>query len=134
MVLTNHHDKAIEQFYTQDATMQENQETPRQGRDNLVEREKAVLARASKVESEIRGPVFQNGNHVVIRWRFRFEWPDQTITEMEELAYQRWDGEQIAEEQFFYDPAQRVTTRPMPHRLLDRLPGHDETPESSRPL
>jgi hypothetical protein len=25
---------------------------------------------------------------------------------MEELAYQRWVGERIAEEQFFYDPAQ----------------------------
>ena len=27
---------------------------------------------------------------------------------MEELAYQRWEGERIAEEQFFYDPAQLV--------------------------
>jgi hypothetical protein len=27
---------------------------------------------------------------------------------MEELAYQRWEGERIAEEKFFYDPAQRV--------------------------
>lgn len=27
---------------------------------------------------------------------------------MEELAYQRWEGEQIVEEQFFYDPAQMV--------------------------
>jgi hypothetical protein len=27
---------------------------------------------------------------------------------MEELAYQRWEGECIAEETFFYDPAQRI--------------------------
>ena len=27
---------------------------------------------------------------------------------MEELACQRWEGERIAEETFFYDPAQRV--------------------------
>jgi hypothetical protein len=25
---------------------------------------------------------------------------------MEELAYQRWEGDRIAEETFFYDPAQ----------------------------
>jgi hypothetical protein len=31
---------------------------------------------------------------------------------MEELAYQRWDGERIAQEQFFYDPAQFVPTLP----------------------
>jgi hypothetical protein len=30
---------------------------------------------------------------------------------MEELAYQRWEGERIVEEQFFYDPAQRVPTK-----------------------
>lgn len=41
-------------------------------------------------------------------WLFRFEWLDGTVTEMEELAYQRWEGERIAEETFFYDPAQRV--------------------------
>jgi hypothetical protein len=27
---------------------------------------------------------------------------------MEELAYQRWEGERIAEERFFYDPAQLI--------------------------
>ena len=46
------------------------------------------------------------GSEPVVRWIFRFEWSDGTMTEMEELAYQRWDGERIAEEQFFYDPAQ----------------------------
>jgi hypothetical protein len=43
---------------------------------------------------------------------FRFEWQDGTVTLMEELAYQRWQGERIAQEQFFYDPAQRVPKRP----------------------
>jgi hypothetical protein len=46
------------------------------------------------------------------RWVFRFESQDGTVTEMVELAYQRWQGEQIAQEQFFYDPAQRVPKRP----------------------
>ncbi len=50
--------------------------------------------------------------HVVIRWIFRFEWLDGSVTRMEELAWQRWEGERIAEEQFFYDPAQRVPVRP----------------------
>jgi len=37
------------------------------------------------------------------------EWLDGTVTQMEELAYQRREGERIAEEQFFYDPAQMQT-------------------------
>jgi hypothetical protein len=67
-----------------------------------------AVARARSVRSECVRPVFVSGDRVVIRWRFRFEWRDGTVTEMEELAYQRWDGERIAEETFFYDPAQRV--------------------------
>ena len=42
---------------------------------------------------------------------FRFEWLDGSTTQMEELAWQRWDGERIAQEQFFYDPAQ-LAARP----------------------
>ena len=41
----------------------------------------------------------------------RFEWLDGTVTRMEELAYQRLEGERIAEETFFYDPAQLVPKR-----------------------
>ena len=31
-------------------------------------------------------PVFVHGDHVVIRWIFRFEWIDGTVKRMEELA------------------------------------------------
>ena len=71
-----------------------------------------VLARARSLTSKSIGPVFVHGNHVVIRWQFRFEWTDGTVTEMEELAYQLWEGERIAEETFFYDPAQRLPKTP----------------------
>ena len=66
------------------------------------------MSRAKSVSSQCVRPVFVNGDRVVIRWIFQFEWLDGTITRMEELAYQRWEGERIAEETFFYDPAQRV--------------------------
>jgi hypothetical protein len=53
-------------------------------------------------------PFFLSDDKVVIRWTFIFKWLDGTITHMEELAYQRWVGDRIVEEQFFYDPAQTV--------------------------
>ena len=104
----NAHAEAIEEFYHVDASMRENQAPPRVGRDVLVANERRVLARAKSVESKCIRPVIVNGNHVVIRWTFHFEWLDGTTTFMEELAYQRWEDERIAEETFFYDPAQRV--------------------------
>ena len=108
----NAHAEVIEVFYTADSSMQENQSAPRVGRDAHVASEHRVFARARSVTSECVRPVFVSGDRVVIRWRFRFDWLDGTVTEMEELAYRRWEGEQVAEETFFYDPAQRVPRRP----------------------
>lgn len=107
-VESNKHDEAIEAFYTADASMQENQSPPRVGRDLLVTNEKLVLRRAKSLTSKCVRPVFINGDYVVIRWVFHFDWKDGTTTDMEELAYQHWEGEKIKEEQFFYDPAQRM--------------------------
>jgi hypothetical protein len=102
----NAHAEAVEEFYTPDATMRENMKAPRVGRDNLVANERKVLARARSVRSTCVRPVFVNGSLTVVRWVFEFDWLDGRKTRMEELAYQRWEGERIAEEQFFYDPAQ----------------------------
>jgi len=112
LVEANAHVEAVEQFYTESASMQENQSPPRVGRDAHVANERRVLARATALASTCVRPVFVSGDNVVIRWIFRFEWPDGTVTRIEELAYQRWEGERIAEEQFFYDPAQRVPQLP----------------------
>jgi len=104
----NAHVEAVEEFYTAESSMQENQLPPRVGRDAHVANERKVMSRAKSVMSQCVRPVFVHGEQVVIRWIFQFEWLDGTITRMDELAYQRWQGERIAEEQFFYDPAQRV--------------------------
>jgi hypothetical protein len=108
----NAHAEAIAEFYTPGASMQENQSTPRVGRDSHIANEHQVFSRVKNLVSTCVRPVFVNGDRVVIRWIFHFEWVDGTVTHMEELAYQRWEGERIAEEQFFYDPAQRVPKKP----------------------
>ncbi|MEO8310442.1 MAG: nuclear transport factor 2 family protein [Caldimonas sp.] len=102
------HAEAIAEFYVEHGQMRENLGAPRVGRANLVAHEQGVMRRARSVESVCVRPVLVDGPIVVIRWIFHFEWHDGKVTDMEELAYQRWDGEQIAEEQFFYDPAQLV--------------------------
>lgn len=105
-VESNSHAEAIEEFYAEDASMQENHSPPRRGRDTLVNNERQVLSRARSVASRCVRPVLVNGDIVVLRWVFDFKWLDGSRTHMEELAYQRWSGERIVEEQFFYDPVQ----------------------------
>ena len=106
MVESNEHDKAIEKFYTIDAYMQENQSEPRVGRDNLVANEKNTLQKVKSLVSKCIRPYFMNGDQVVIRWYFRFEWKNGSISEIEEIAYQNWEEELIKSEKFFYDPKQ----------------------------
>ena len=107
----NGHVEAIQEFYTENASMRENQAAPRVGREVLVANERQVLSRAESVQSTCVRPVFVRGDLVVIRWIFQFKWKNGSSTRMEELAYQRWEGERVAEEQFFYDPSQFT---PMP--------------------
>ena len=105
-VESNAHVEAILEFYVEGASMRENMKLPRVGRATLAERERQTLEKARSVRSTCVRPVLLAGDIVVVRWIFEFEWKDGKSTRMEELAYQRWEGERIAEEKFFYDPAQ----------------------------
>ena len=103
----NAHAEAIEEFYAEHGAIRENQSLPRVGRAALVDGERRTLARVRSMQSTCVRPVLVSDDTVVLRWIFEFNWLDGTTTRMEELAYQRWEEEKIAEEQFFYDPAQR---------------------------
>ena len=111
-VESNAHVEAIEEFYTEGASMRENFSPPREGRARLMENERRVLSKARTVESRCVRPVLVNGDTVVVRWIFEFVGKDGSRRRIEELAWQRWEGERIAEEQFFYDPAQLARKAP----------------------
>ncbi len=102
--------EAIEDFYTEDASMQENGAAPRIGRALLAENEKNVMARFAQIKAERLGPALIEGDQVAGRWRFTFVTRSGAETTLEEIAWQRWEGEKVAEEMFFYDPAQ-ITPR-----------------------
>jgi hypothetical protein len=107
-VESNAHVEAVEEFYTENSSVRENQGTTRVGRDAHVANEHRFLARLKSLTSKCVRPIFVSGDFVVIRWNFNFELHDGTFVTMDELTYQRWEGERIADETFFFDPAQRV--------------------------
>src|SRR5258705_12448816 len=92
-VESNAHAEAIEEFYTPDASMQENDLAPRAGRDALVANERRVLDRMASVTSRCVRPYFIDGDHAVIRWGFEFETKDGKNVRIEELPCQPWKGE-----------------------------------------
>jgi hypothetical protein len=107
-VESNAHIEAVEEFYTENSSVRENQAAPRIGRDLHVANERRFLSRLKSLTSKCVRPILVNGDFVVIRWNFTFELHDGSQVAMDELTYQRWDGERIAEETFFFDPAQRA--------------------------
>jgi hypothetical protein len=105
-VLSGDHAGAIRDWYTPDASMQENQSPTRHGRDALVAQEQATLDRMLRVETQLLADPLIAGDTVVIRWRFTFHPKSGGTRSMEEVAWQTWHGDRIAAETFFYDPAQ----------------------------
>jgi hypothetical protein len=101
--------EAIEEFYAPLASMQENVQPKREGLETLVAGERRVLASFKSVRTLPVETFFVDGDRSVIRWVFEFTGHDGRSFRQDELAYQRWDGDRIVEERFYYDPAQ---TRP----------------------
>ncbi len=107
-VISGDHVGAIRDWYHEDAWMAENQAAPRTGgRAALMAQEAAMLARCRSVETELLGGPVVDGDTVAIRWRFTFTFEDGRVMRQEEVAWQLWRGDKVAEETFFYDPGQR---------------------------
>ena len=98
--------EAMVRYYAEHASMQENDTTPRIGKTALIKYEEDALASILSMRATCVRPVFLSGDLVVIRWVFDIQDKKGKTVRFEELAYQRWEGELIVEEKFFYDPAQ----------------------------
>src|SRR5690242_4664189 len=88
---------AIRDFYSEDASMQENQSEPRSGRDILLANEAQVMPRATITGKLMDEPVI-TGDRVAMRWIYTFTRPDGSRRTLEEIAWQRWERERIIEE------------------------------------
>lgn len=118
------YDLAIELYYADDASMQENLDPPRKGVATLVDGERCIMSKFRAIRARLGGPVFIDGDIVVMRWIFEFTDKPGGRRTLDEIAWQRWDGEQIAEERFYYDPAQLKSSgsaweRELPARRSD---------------
>ncbi|HLZ75899.1 nuclear transport factor 2 family protein [Phenylobacterium sp.] len=100
---------ALEQFYHADASMQDNQQPPRLGLERLIADERATMARFAQMKTDPVTDLLIDGDKVAIRWKFTFTPAEGPPMVMEEVTLQRWEGDRIAQERFFYDPRQ---TRP----------------------
>jgi ketosteroid isomerase-like protein len=106
MVEAGDYVEAIRQFYTDDASMQENLGAVRAGRAALAAHEEAVL-RTVGITTRPGTAFTIDGDRVAVNWVFDIVLADGRKYALDELAWQLWRGDRIAQERFYYDPAQR---------------------------
>jgi ketosteroid isomerase-like protein len=100
--------EAIRDFYTEDATMQENLGDVRAGREALAVAEEASLRKVKSIVTRPGSTFAIDGDRVIVHWVFDIVDADGRKYALDELAYQTWRGDRIASERFYYDPAQRT--------------------------
>ena len=108
LVESGDHAGAIERYYTEDSSMQENAGPPRVGRDVLVAHERGVLARMSHVYSKAMSSVVE-GDRVAIHRIFELTDKSGQVHRIDEVALLEWRGNKIFRERFFYDPSRPKT-------------------------
>ena len=107
VVESGDHAGAIERYYTEDSSMQENLSAPRVGRVVLVAHERGVLARMSHVYSKAMTSVVE-GDRVAIHWIFELTDKSGKVRRVDEVALQEWRGDRIFRERFFYEPPKKA--------------------------
>ncbi len=97
--------EAIQEFYTEDAVMQENRQPPTVGRAANLAREQAFAASIERFHEVRAVSVSVDGDQVLIEWIFDYTLRDGQRIRMEEVAQQTWRDGRIVRERFFYDSA-----------------------------
>ena len=98
--------EAIQRYYAEGASMQENNDAPRVGLAALVANEQRVMSLFKQLKGKSLAPPAISGDRVAINWAFDFTRADGSAVRLEEIAWQRWEGDKVVEERFFYDPRQ----------------------------
>jgi len=99
--------EAIQEFYAEEATMQENNDPPRVGIAALLEREKQFLNSIREIRLHKVDSFLVDGDRAAINWIFETTDREGKKRRLDEVAYQLWRDGKIIRERFYYDPAQR---------------------------
>jgi hypothetical protein len=94
--------EAIQEFYADDATMQENNQPPRVGLAALLENERRVLASLKEIRVNRAGSFIVDGDRAAINWVYHFIDSQGRELPRDELADQVWRDGKIVCERFFY--------------------------------
>ena len=102
---------AIDQFYDENVSMQDNHNPPVVGKAANRERERAFFGGITVHQNRALS-IAVDGDHVVINWLFEFTGGDGKRYRMDQLSHQEWRDGRVVKERFYYDSAKIVVDAP----------------------
>lgn len=95
--------KAMELFYADHVSMQENEDNPRIGKQTCLDNEKRNLQNVKKVINKLLNQAIDNKNNVVFsEWEITFLTKNDRVMGLKEVSVQQWDNGKIVKEKFYY--------------------------------
>ena len=98
---------ALDEFYDDEVSMQDNLNAPVVGKAANRERERAFFGSITVHQNRALSVVV-DGDQAVIHWLFEFTGSDGKRYRMDQLSYQDWKDGRIVKERFYYDSARIV--------------------------
>lgn len=90
-------------FYSDDVTMQENEEKPRVGKTVCITHEKENLSRTKNFSGRLLNQAIDISKQVVFsEWEFNFTTLEGTNYKLTEVSVQQWNEHQVVAERFYY--------------------------------
>jgi ketosteroid isomerase-like protein len=102
---------AIDQFYDESVSMQDNHNPPVVGKATNRERERQFFGGITVHQNRALS-IAVDGEQVVINWLFEFTGGDGKRYRMDQLSHQEWKNGRVVKERFFYDSARIVDDSP----------------------
>jgi len=97
--------EAIQEFYADDVTMQDNQNPPTMGRAANLAREEKFGGIIAEVHENRAASFMVDGDQATIHWLFDFTDKEGKHFHFDQLSQQTWRGHHIVSERFYYDTA-----------------------------
>ena len=95
--------KAIELFYSDNVSMQENEESPTVGKQNCIRNEKQNLQRVKELKCTLLNQAINSKENVVFsEWEIIFTDKNDKKIKLKEVSVQHWNKGQIEKEKFYY--------------------------------
>ena len=124
--------EAIEQFYEEDAVIQDNEGPQRVGLGHILAHERKLMAGVT-IHTSRADSFLVDGDRVAINWIYEYSDAMGRRHRLNEVAYQEWRDGKIVRERLYFDPAQmrvEITPEGWPFERLE--PGAPNADSSRR--